>query len=1088
MKERIPLKPNTQLKFTNYEGGVISYIVTKELAKGGACIVYDGYYVNNSGDSVPVRIKECYPFKLHISRMDNGELFPQQNEIESFQEYKRRMKKSFDISNELLKTSSLTNSVFNTLDIYELNRTIYIVSCYAEGSDLTKCEIKSLKDAVKIVLSAAKSIEKIHNKGYLYLDLKPENIFVFDETYELIQLFDFDSIIPINAENNILEYRISYSTGFAPIEQKMGILSKLGRYSDIYSIGALLFYLLFGRAATAFDCGEETIYDFGEMKWKDCYRDKLYTELTEFFHHTLESYYVQRYQSMDIAVRQLEKIEEYADISKPFIYSSAIPDNELVIGREKEINSLIKWSQSSSTCIFVSGMGGIGKSTVVRKFLKQTWDNFENIIYLYFNESLCDTFIDDIRFSINNCEKRVEETNTEYYKRKIKTARELVCQADSILIIDNYNGELNNDFTDILNVGWKVIAVTRKNIENMVYDTLFIHRLSDREDLYRLFCAKIGYGLSKEKIYKLDRIIDMIAGHTLALELIAGQIANSYLSIEQALELTEKYGFSGMAKEKVDFVKDGRRYYEKIEQIIRAVYDIGTINPEKRKILKIISLFDAPGIWLRELQRLLHLESFDEINELRNTGWINIADECAVLHPLIQETIQQVEWNEDYRSIAAAEMKELFEIIKFNGKDNEGFITSGKTLNDTLKMAKSVLKYCGRDDWLVGREVYKNLMSAAVLNMPKDQEEYILDHAEKLLCDREWKNFYEIMELYDYVVYLYCQREDFESAEKMLDFARQYAEKQADNYVWGLYYEMLSDFYGSVLGVRYFYQNKNWKKLFHDLLDTNNKAISYMRKSKYESAERLLAKNILGRAVLLLRSKPEKVKTVRKLIWEAEGLIKEYMPGKKEDFSRKYIYGKKILSNKKEIFGKKSVSEKKDIFDKKGLSDKNVSEDKKDVFEKRRKNEYLKICSIYYMTWAWYYGLCEPNKEIVLQNLELSNQINEIDGMSELDNIDYYIIPAANIMCELDEPVLALNWLEKGIGICERNSELIPYIRKKIDLLSYQLEVWYNIGDMRECDRIIRLVDKENEKNIEIEVYSKIPDEVRKEVNTRQMT
>lgn len=1085
MNERILLKPNTQLKFTNYEGGVISYIITKELEKGGACIVYDGYYVNNSGDSVPVRIKECYPFKLHISRMDNGELFAQRNEIEYFEEYKRRMRKSFDISNELLKTSSLTNSVSNTLDIYELNNTVYIVSCYAEGSDLAKCEIKELKDAVKIVLSAAKSIEKVHNKGYLYLDLKPENIFIFDETYELIQLFDFDSIIPMNAKNNILEYRISYSAGFAPIEQKMGILSKLGKYSDIYSVGALLFYLLFGKAPSAFDCGEETIYDFTEMKWKNCYRDKLYTKLTEFFHHTLESYYKQRYQSMDMAVGQLEEIEEYADISKPFIYSSVVLGNGFVVGREKEINSLINWSQSGSTCIFVSGMGGIGKSTVVREFLKRSGDNFENIIYLYFDESLCNTFIDDIRFSIHNCEKRIEETNTEYYKRKIKTARELVCQADSILIIDNYNGELNNDFIDILNVGWKVIAVTRKNMENMGYDTLFIQHLSDRNDLRRLFSVKIGYEFSGEQIDKLERMIDMVEGHTLALELIAGQIANSYLSIEQALELTEKYGFSGIGKEKVDLIKDGKRYYEKIEQIIRAVYNIGAMNAQKRKILKIISLFDAPGIWLKELKRLLHLESFDEVNELRDTGWINIVNECAVLHPLIQETIQQAEWNDDYRNTAAAEMQELFEIIKFHGKNDEAAAASKKTLNDALKMAKSILKYCGRDNELSQRKIYKNLMSAAVLNMPKDQEEYILSHAEKLLCDREWKNFYEIMELYDYVVYLYCQREDFESAEKMLDFARQYAEKQADNYVRGLYYEMLSDFYGSVLSVRYFYQNKNWKKLFHDLLDTNNKAISYMRKSEYESAERLLAKNILGRAVLLLRSKPEKAKTVRKLIQEAEGLIKEYMPDKKEDFSRKYIYGKKILSNKKEIFGKKSVSEKKDIFDKKGLSDKNVLEDKKDVFDKRRKNEYLKICSVYYMAWAWYYGLCEPDKELVLQNLELSNQINEMDGMSELDNIDYYIIPAANIMCELGELVLALDWLQKGIEICERNLELIPYVRKKADLLSYQLEVWYDIGDMKECDRIIRLVDKENEKNIEIGVYSKIPDEVRKEVNAR---
>jgi len=1073
MSERIPLKFNTQLRFTNHEGGNISYIITGKAGEGGACIVYDGYYVNNAENKVSVRIKECYPFKLHISRTGNGALSAITGEAECFEEYKRRIRKSFDISNELLKTSLLTNSVSNTLDIYELNNTVYIVSSYVEGSALTECNVTQLKDAVKIVLSTAKCIEKIHTKGYLYLDVKPENIFVFDETYELIQLFDFDSIIPIAAKDNISGYRLCYSIGFAPIEQKMGILSKVGKYSDIYSIGALLFYLLFGRAPMAFDCGKEIKYNFSEMRWSDNYRDKLYAELTVFFHNTLESYYADRYQSMAQAIKQLEIIEKYSDMSEPFIHSSAIPNNEFVIGRQEEINSLIKWSQSDSRCMFVSGMGGIGKSTIVRKFLNQVSNDFDSIIYLYFNESLCSTLTDDTQFSINNCEKNSEETNNEYYKRKLKMAGRIAEKTNSILVIDNYNGDLDNTFADMLNVGWKVIVITRKNRGNIGYDCLAVERLSEIGDLHKLFFSKLGYELSKDKIYKLERIIKMAAGHTLVLELIARQIANSYLSIEQALELTEKHGFSGMAKEKIDFVKDGRRYYEKIELIIRAVYDFGTISSEKRKIMKIASLFDAPGIKIRELQELLDIESLDDINELYDTGWIDTAGGYASLHPLVQETIQQVEWNEEYRNIAVRKMTELLKIIKLNGKkeeypkfygrnkqfkqhtDNsdsakriidkflkkkgmsdeithEGIVQNRETLmadkkmlNSTLKMSKSVLKYCGRDSLLAGTDIYKDLMFVTVINMPKEQEEYILNQVEKMFHDKDCINHYAIMELYDYVVYIHCQREDFESARASLDSAYQYAEKQSDNYLWGLYYDMLMDFYDAVLNGAYSYQNENQEELFSDLLDANDKAISYMKKSKYKAAKRLLVKYILGRAALLIRSNPDKAKKARELILQAKSFIKKYTIDNSE------------------------------------------------------------VCFIYYMAWAWYYSLCEPDKESVKYNLEAANKINADGKMSELDNIDYFIIPAANMMCELNEPISALNWLKEGIKLCETNSELIPYARKKLDLFSYQLDVYYHNGDMDGCRQILQLIDEENEKNVSIGIHNRIPDKLRKKLNSK---
>lgn len=78
---------------------------------------------------------------------------------------------AFDLGNELFSTSGLTNFTSNTVDIYELNNTIYVVTNYQEGETLSHSKFISLKDCIAVVKSTAKVIMKVHRKGYLYLDL-----------------------------------------------------------------------------------------------------------------------------------------------------------------------------------------------------------------------------------------------------------------------------------------------------------------------------------------------------------------------------------------------------------------------------------------------------------------------------------------------------------------------------------------------------------------------------------------------------------------------------------------------------------------------------------------------------------------------------------------------------------------------------------------------------------------------------------------------------------------------------------------------------------------------------------------------------
>lgn len=432
------------------------------------------------------------------------------------------------------------------------------------------------------------------------------------------------------------------------------------------------------------------------------------------------------------------------------------------------------------------------------------------------------------------------------------------------------------------------------------------------------------------------------------------------------------------------------------------------------------------GIEANEAKELLRLSSLDEINDLVELGWLELDEKQVRMHPLIQETMHQIPWLDEYRQIAVEEMQYLFKEIKLNGKREEYpkklHLPNYSKLRTCLDTSKSVLLHGGRDNILREEKVYKDLMFVTLINSPKDQEDYIIRNAEKLFYDNDSIDPYSIMELYDYVVYLLCQKTDYQEAGKYLDRAKAFAHRWKNNYIWGLYYDMLMDFYEELLNGAYYSDDEDEVELLKKMLVTMDKAIHFMGKSKHEMAKNLYAKYVLGKAALMIRSMPENSRKIKSL----------------------------ITSTKK-------------------------------IIEKNTLN-YAEVRSVYYMVWAWYYTLCEPDMKTVLMNLKEAAVINEARNMSELDEVDYFYIPAANMMCELSETEYTLELLDEAYKMCDTHIDELPYIRKKLDLLEYQLEVCYEEGDMEGCRRYLALIDENNQEAKEYGICKAVPDDVRKEI------
>ena len=1082
MDSRIALAENTQLRFQNKEGGAVRYTIIKEIGRGGSCIVYDASYETNTGDLKYVRIKECYPFKLRIKRTPDGCLCADSADEDQFTVAQNKFRSDFSLGNGLFYAEGLYDAITTTIDIYSGNGTTYLVSTFSPENTLATYRPESLRVCVTLAKQIAQILKRIHNEGYLYLDTKPDNVLVLDTYATRVQLFDFDSLIQMDSKGQCAtvdprSVRVSFSKGFAAIELQMGKVKKLGRHTDVYGVGALLFYLLFGTTPSATDCESDAVYDFAKSQYADeSYPDKLYFALTDFFHNALANFYLDRYPNMEKVIEALTSIEELSAPTKTYIKSSVINMQTATVGRQNELQALTEWFYAAdSSCIFVTGMGGIGKSTLVRTFLSQQGNRIDNLLYLPFNGSLLRTLTDDNAAFIHGVEKSEKESLEEYYRRKLRAFKEIIEGTRSILVIDNYTGELCKELTEIISVGWKVIIISRKTPPETGYPIIPVEALAAQGELYSLFEQNLGNKLHPDDYAHLDNIICQIKGHTLVLELIAKQIASSYLTLEEASALVDTHGFAAMAPEKVIYSKDSDMYPETVRNIITALFEADRLSAPMKDLLKVMSLMDTSGIDIRLLHDVLAIDSKDDANTLIRDGWMVLNDKTISLHPVIQETVHCWDWSAEAKAYAIKLMEYLFRELKVEEHredypkkllwvmeisqkqfakrprlkkwfdrytESQGVIGEAvreryercedwspadlKKIAFCVQLAEGIVDNCKREPVLLAENIYLDLLYRTVINMPRYREDFILERAEELLGDARSQNGFTIMKLYDCILSIYQERKDFDSASAKLKDAEAAAKKFGHSYVLAQYYDLCSEFYDHVLGGAYDAVEPDEELLMKKMMDAVDKTIHYARKSHRPGSKHLLAESLLSKATLLIRGEPERKKQIDKLLSEAEKIVfAETQP-------------------------------------------------------------YAEVRCIYYMVKAWYATLVVPDFADTLVFISKANEISDRITPTDLDEIDNMIIPSADMMCIWERYSFSAQLLMDGIKTCEQNDSVIPYIRKKMELYRCLLDVCAEWGKRDLCKAIVAEIDEGNHKHCSIGVYVEIPEELRKWLSSEE--
>ena len=219
-----------------------TYRIDKALASGG---FGNTYLATNIEFEERVAVKEFYmkgvnqreddQTTVSVSNRENTEQFEEQRE-----KFKKEARRLRQLSNEHL---------VRVHDLFEENGTAYYVMDFVDGETLSerlKRTGKPLDEAEvwKLLPQILDALKAVHHKNIWHLDLKPGNIML--DRQGMVKLIDFGASKQLNVQKGgaTSSTAVSYTLGFAPLEQTDQNYRQFGPWTDLYALGATLYNLL----------------------------------------------------------------------------------------------------------------------------------------------------------------------------------------------------------------------------------------------------------------------------------------------------------------------------------------------------------------------------------------------------------------------------------------------------------------------------------------------------------------------------------------------------------------------------------------------------------------------------------------------------------------------------------------------------------------------------------------------------------------------------------------------------------------------------------------------------------------------------
>lgn len=628
-------------------GGEGWYQDLEVIGTGASCVVYRAVFADDSAGhpTTDHLLKEYNPALLHTERRSDGCLVPASYDHEAYNAGLQRFRNGYICQQKIRRMASLTNSTGNIQRTFDANGTAYIDMTVMNGQTYTQVEEPSLYQLLRRMKTLTEVIRNYHKAGYLHLDIKPDNIFVYPETPEMLLLFDFDSVVP--KDSIAASTGLSYTKDWAAPEQQISSQRKwICEATDLYSVGEIIFTRIFGRHSELEDRRSFASFDYDlDSPFLRTVNPRLFPLLTELLHKTLCGMPEKRYRHAEELLGQLDKMIPLADPEKAFVRTNATYQSACFYGREELLSEIDAFfcerASDKGNALFLSGVGGIGKTELARRYACLHEKEYDRIIFLPFRNSMKDTLCQDVLkvYHGNQPESEINARNDPdgEYAYILGVLKEDLTPKD-LLILDNFD-TFDKQIKDVLSINCKILVTTRLDVADYDYPQRMVEAIGETDALWQIFRKYNQRDYSEEECAKIERLIDHVDRHTMTICLISKYLRDSRSAPSELLEtLMTREGITATQESThVKHRKDCCPNDESVQKHLRILFDLSHFSQNEIDFMAALSLLGSVRIKRERLQTLLgSLYREETLQSLAKTGWVEMSEENVIsLHQII---------------------------------------------------------------------------------------------------------------------------------------------------------------------------------------------------------------------------------------------------------------------------------------------------------------------------------------------------------------------------------------------------------------------------------------------------------------------
>ena len=338
-----------------------------------------------------------------------------------------------------------------------------------------------------------------------------------------------------------------------------------------------------------------------------------------------------------LTLEKLEEVDKFlkkrvsAEPTREPAFNLPLPERRNPVGflgREDEL----EWIQTEldvrkTKPIVIEGLGGVGKTALVIQFAKNFWKG--KVYFAPFQDTFTHTLASLLGYE--DCEGENEELK----KANIALQHMAEAREDDLLILDNVDvsgktwADLTQDsfYEKLRRLSLGILITTRhRGTGGRRLGNLKHHEL---QQIFRRHEVDISES-------EMDELIRAVDGHTMAVDMIARTIRESWGAV-QAEDILKAIKDNTLQDGEYDDIENDHDLEQRqIYAHLRALFDVSRITPDGCYALSCATLIPQNGMDAASFCEALTGGAVKEIKRLEKCGWVDLKNGTITIHPVIR--------------------------------------------------------------------------------------------------------------------------------------------------------------------------------------------------------------------------------------------------------------------------------------------------------------------------------------------------------------------------------------------------------------------------------------------------------------------